>query len=780
MKTRLPLGFVAVNTIMFWLATAVAAVALWPIYQSTALVILVAVTLLIGSTIAIVGAVFRWPGHLVIAATLIAFLAAGVPLAVPGRALFGLVPTLPGFLDLLTGTALGWKQLLTITLPVGEYQSLLVPAFILVLASTVVGLSIALRARWGELAAIGPVVLFLVAVLFGPTATTWPLQLSLGLLGVLLVWFIWRRWYRRREAIRFLAGQARDSAGRPLETAADHRFVGARTLLSAALIMVIAGGSAVAATLVAPPSAHRVVLRSTIVQPFDPRVYPSPLSGFRRYEEPTQASSVMLDITGLTTGARIRIATLDAYNGVVYSVGSSTVTSESGSFTRVPATFDQSKTKGKQVSIDVTVGDYSGPWLPTVGKFERVAFSGKNAGGLRDTLFYNDTSGTAAVIDTLSPGDRYSLDAVQLTQPTSSQLNSLMPGPANLPRIGVLPDQLTTTLDGWVRGVSSPGARLSTMISQLKQNGYVSHGVSADEPASRSGHAADRITQLLTDQRMIGDQEQYSVTAALMARQLGFPARVVIGFAPEDVRAGAVTAVKGSDISAWIEVNTTKYGWVTIDPTPSVRQIPDEKPQEPSTIARPQSPVQPPAPELQVPRTQVPPDTSQDQPDSANPLLVILLVVLGVLGWIALGLAILISPFVAIIAAKARRRRLRRKASSAQRRIHGGWQEFEDAVLDHGFVPRPFATRAEVAETVGGAQPFVLASIADRATFAPDAPDSREADLLWQSVTELRASLDDGLSRRERIRAAVSIRSLRGYSGREKLRTEKLDGGRKR
>ena len=115
------------------------------------------------------------------------------------------------------------------------------------------------------------------------------------------------------------------------------------------------------------------------------------------------------------------------------------------------------------------------------------------------------------------------------------------------------------------------------MIDGLKTNGYVSHGVSPDEPQSRSGHAADRITQLLTDQRMIGDQEQYAVTAALMAQQLGFPARVVFGFAPKRIR--RERPVRGDDVSAWIEVGTAQFGWVDLDPTPPVREIPPEVPE---------------------------------------------------------------------------------------------------------------------------------------------------------------------------------------------------------
>ena len=766
MKTRrrLPLGFVVVNTAMLWLATAIASVALWPIYQSSQLVILVAVTIAVGSAIAILGAIYRWSSLVIVLVSIVAYLALGVPLAVPTSALYGLLPSFQGLIDLVAGTALGWKQLLTITLPVGTYQALLVPAFVLVLATTVVGLSVALRSKWGELGALAPIVLFLVANLLGPAYASWPLQLSLGLLAAVLVWFIWRRWYRRREAISFLAAQAADVNGRPLETVADHGFVGYRTLLGAALIMAIAGSSAVAATLAVPPTAQRAVLRSAIEQPFDPRDYPSPLSGFRRYEQPTSADSVMLTVTGLPSAGRIRIATLDTYDGIAYTVGSDQVASESGSFTRVPYTFDQSSVGGTQVSLDVTVGGYSGVWLPTIGKFENVEFSGSDAAALRDAFYYNDTSGTAADVRQLSSGDRYSISAVMPRQPDAAQLASLKPGTSEVPRIGVLPDQLSSTLDGWVSGVNGSGARLVAMIAAMKQAGYISHGVSPDQPASRSGHAADRITELLTGQRMIGDQEQYAVTAALMARQLGFPARVVFGFAPSDVSSGGVTEIRGSDISAWIEVDTAQYGWVTIDPTPPVRDIPAEQPQKPATIARPQSPVQPPVEEPKTNNAQVPPDSSQDQPNDPDPILVILFAVLRVLGWVALGAAILLSPFIAIVVAKLRRRSLRRRAPTPIQRIRGGWQEFEDAALDHGYTPPESPTRTEVATAVGGIQPLVLAAVADRAIFSPQEPDAAEADTVWRSVKDLSTSFREGRTRWERTKAAISLRSLGGYS----------------
>ena len=203
---------------------------------------------------------------------------------------------------------------------------------------------------------------------------------------------------------------------------------------------------------------------------------------------------------------------------------------------------------------------------------------------------------------------------------------------------------------------------------------------------------------------------------------------------------------------------------MTIDPTPPVRPIPDEVPEEPTKVARPQSPVQPQLPESDVRDSQLPQSVNQEETPLGNPVLAIVLRVLAALGWATLVIAILLSPFLTVITAKWRRRRLRRHAPTPIQRIAGGWQEFEDAVLDHGYSPGPAPTRIEVAQTVGGTQPFVLAAVADRAIFSPGDPDDDQADQLWRSVEELRYSLDSELTTWERIKALVSLRSLGGYS----------------
>ena len=758
-RSRPALAFVVANTAMLWLGIALASVALWPIYQSPAIVVLVAVTTIAGSAIAILGAVFRWSSPVVLAATVVAFLLLGVPLAVPQQALYGVLPTLDGLVQLVSSVALGWKQLLTITLPVGSYQGLLVPAFVLVLGVSVCSLTAALRARRGGLAVVGPLLLFVTAAALGPDYAILPLFLSLALIVTTLVWLMWRRWDARRSAIRVLVQQARSTDGTQAVVPSEHRLIGVRTIVAAGVILAIAGGAGVGAAVLAPPTGPREVLRASVVQPFDPRDYVSPLAGFRRYLQAAESTDVLFTVTGLPADARVRIATLDTYDGIVYSVGSATVESESGSFTRVPYRYDQSAVDGTPVSIEVTVDGYTGVWVPTVGQLEAVDFEGSRAATLRDEFYYNDTAGTAAVVGGMQSGDEYRIEAVMPEQPAPGALQVLRPGAAVVPEIGVLPAETEIVLGRYTDGVEGAGAKLAAMIAGLRENGYISHGLSDSEPPSRSGHSADRITQLLTDQRMIGDAEQYAVTAALMARQLGVPSRVVFGFAPE-VQATGATRVTGSSVSAWIEVDTAQYGWVTIDPTPPVREIPEELPEEPTTVSRPQSVIPPQVVEPDRPVEQTPQETTQDEPTTVPEWILIALVVARVLGWVLVAAGVIASPFLAIIASKLRRRRRRRRAATPLARISGGWNEYRDQVIDHGLTPPPTATRRELATTVGGSQTVLLAAIADRAMFSPRAPTDEEADKLWKAVGELSANLDKGATRWQRFKARISLRSL--------------------
>ncbi|HWH97256.1 MAG TPA: transglutaminase-like domain-containing protein, partial [Pseudolysinimonas sp.] len=249
-------------------------------------------------------------------------------------------------------------------------------------------------------------------------------------------------------------------------------------------------------------------------------------------------------------------------------------------------------------------------------------------------------------------------------------------------------------------------------------------------------------------------------------RQLGFPARVVFGFVPQD------GVVRGEDVTAWIEVDTAQDGWVAIDPVPEDRPIPEEEPEEESQVARPPSIVPPPPDRPDPQGDQTAPDSAQDELDQLDPVLAALLAVARAVGIGLLVVAVLLAPFLFIVAAKARRRRLRRTAPDVVQRISGGWDEFADSVLDHGYPAPPAATRSELAAVAGGLPSRVLAAVADRAVFAPERADPADADRVWDAVAELRSALDHGLTRRQRVRALVSLRSLGAYSVRSLFRRD--------
>ena len=771
-------GFVLVNVMMTVVTTILAATTLWPIYESAGIIVVVTVSLVLGTTIALLGARFRWSAVVVLLVAFATFLAVGVPVAVPAQAILGVLPSMAGLVDLLAAIVLSWKQLLTITLPVGSYEALLVPAVVVVFSGVTIGLSVAMRTSVPELAVLPPIGIFIFGTAFGPTYPSRPLEAALALLVAILLWLVWLRWDRRQAALAQLrtatfdvraganagpaaaagAGTATGAGADAPGSASKPRTSAAGAVLSAALVLLVVTSTSVAVLGFVPPTVDRTVLRSAVEQPFDPREYVSPLAGFRRYWQPQTVDSVLFEASGLPAGARIRLATMDSYDGVVYAVGSTSTASESGSFTRVPTRVDQSGIAGRALTVDVTIAGQSGVWLPTVGQLEEVRFDDANGPDRLASFFYNDVTGTGAMIGGLARGDRYTVTAVEPVQPEASEIAALRPGPARVPQPQSVPEEVATKLEEYSSGSTDPGEQLAGMLAGLARDGYISHGTGANEVPSRSGHSADRISELLTAPRMIGDAEQYAVAAALMATQIGFPARVVMGFAP------VAATVRGSDIAAWIEVNTTAFGWVAIDPTPPVRDIPEELPVENASVARPQTVVPPPTVQTDNIDRQRPPETVEDQANDVEPVIQALLALLRVVGGIAVGLVIVLAPFAAIIATKLRRRRSRRRAAEPLARVAGGWREFEDTVVDRGVVLEPSSTRGEVATLVGGQQPRILAVVADRATFSPDAPSEKDAEAVWRAVDELRSTLDAGSTRWQRIKAQVSVRSFGSVS----------------
>ncbi|HYX44915.1 MAG TPA: DUF3488 and transglutaminase-like domain-containing protein, partial [Acidimicrobiales bacterium] len=88
----------------------------------------------------------------------------------------------------------------------------------------------------------------------------------------------------------------------------------------------------------------------------------------------------------------------------------------------------------------------------------------------------------------------------------------------------------------------------------------------------RSGHDTSAIERFLFVTKA-GYCEQFAGTFAAMARSVGLPARVAVGFTPGTPSSDGVYHVTDHQAHAWPEVYLAGFGWVAFEPTPG-RAVP--------------------------------------------------------------------------------------------------------------------------------------------------------------------------------------------------------------
>jgi len=155
---------------------AMAAVSLYSVFDSARFVLVAAAAIGAGASIAVVVDRMGRGGLTALGLSLIAYLGAGLGLAIPG-VLQGEIPVLTALGELVRGPIAGWKDIVTLPLPLGVYGATLVPVLAMLLGGTLLSTWIAVRARrrWGLAAAV-TVVMVVTAILVGPALRAEPLS----------------------------------------------------------------------------------------------------------------------------------------------------------------------------------------------------------------------------------------------------------------------------------------------------------------------------------------------------------------------------------------------------------------------------------------------------------------------------------------------------------------------------------------------------------------------------------------------------------------------------
>lgn len=701
---------------------------------------------------------FEWPLVAAVVILLPVFFLLGGPLCLRSAGAEAMVPSGSTFARLADLAVFGWKELLTTLPPVDGDGPLLVLPWLLGLVIGVVGTSAAgVRSRRPWLTAAVPVVV-MVALLVGVIllGVRQPQSLLLQGAAYAAVALLWLSLRVRRESVTVQGGDP------------------ARTrILGAAVLVALASGLAlpVSSWLVGDDDTGRVVARSWVEPPFDIGQYASPLAGFRKYVDrqglPRDETNVhdeeLFTISGVEAGTRVRFATLDRYDGMVWGATNDPIPGEGGdSFQRVSTTINN-PVEGRHVEGQVTIGEgYDGVWLPVVGALQRLEFDTGDPVTKSETFRYNLATSTAVVPSGLRRGDTYSFAAVI---PDDSLDASVLAAAQSQP-----PPTGTEFMQGpaqkWPGNATSPMERVLAAAEHLRTEGRYSDGIGRTQRGYHPGHNLRRLgDEFVNAPQMVGNDEQYAAVMGLLANQIGVPARVVMG---ATVPEGGV--VMGKDVSAWIEVRAADGTWRTL-PTeefmgdkPPAEQLPQTNSPMSGTVVPPPNPVPPPSDageqtdaDLKERRTK---EAAEDEDD---PVAGLPAWVWTVLRYVGLPLLLVAAVLGSIVGLKALRRRRRRTAASTSARFVGAWRELVDHARDLGMgVPLgATVTRREQAVGLATDGAGTLARRADSSVFGPQVPPADAAASYWQAVDEERRAMSASVSRRRRVLAAVNLASLR-------------------
>jgi transglutaminase-like putative cysteine protease len=273
---------------------------------------------------------------------------------------------------------------------------------------------------------------------------------------------------------------------------------------------------------------------------------------------------------------------------------------------------------------------------------------------------------------------------------------------------------------------------------------------------------------------------QFASAYAVMARSLGIPARVAVGFTPGSQASDGTYHVTTHDAHAWPEIYLNGLGWTHLfEPTPGQSgtiaggsALPnDAAVVSPSTV--PPATTTPPATSptggstastSPLGATPVTPTQAPTTPASSDDLFGPWLVVVVLLALLVLAVVVYAGV---VLALKRRRRDRRHRAADPADAVVGAWEEALDRLHEAAVVPKPALTPMEVASSVSAARGRAtapplheLARVYSAARYGDGVTSADDARDAWTSLDELEGALTDGVSWSRRWRRRLDLTTL--------------------
>lgn len=542
-----------------------------------------------------------------------------------------------------------------------------------------------------------------------------------------------------------LATRARASSSDDVWVGTD-RSRGPITLLrlggALAMLAVVFAG-VVAPRLPSATAEGAVDLRNLDSSDPGPRVTVSPLVDIR--SRLVEQSDVIAFQVRSEIPAYWRLTSLDRFGG---EPGKENVWASNGSFGGASGDLDD----GVDVDADRTVFDQQIRILALRQLWVPAAYEPQAIDADAD-LRYDETSGTLIVGNELNDSDGLSYrvtSALPVLDPAALATASTdIPTSIAETYLG-LPDDFPTEVRQLAESITAGAESTYEKAVLLQSHFRDTFTYDLDVPA---GHDDDAMMTFLFETRA-GYCEQFAGTYAAMARSLGIPARVAVGFTPGERASGDddVFNVRGLNAHAWPELYLGEFGWVLFEPTPG-RGAPGAEsytgvpPQQAERTPSPDTTAVPPSttPEelTQAPPTTRPtselPELPESEESSPNPWP-------RRAAWAAVAALAVVAVYLAAVWSfdTIRARRRRRRATTDAARIATAWDDALRSVRQIG-IPTPRGeTQAELAVRVGARLPDAagpldeLAGVTEVLTFAPVPPPDGSGLRAYELADEIK------------------------------------------
>ncbi|WP_033196054.1 transglutaminase TgpA family protein [Streptomyces xiaopingdaonensis] len=463
----------------------------------------------------------------------------------------------------------------------------------------------------------------------------------------------------------------------------------------------------------------------------------------------------------------LRIVALDQFDGSAWKPSERRITDIPSALP--PPRGLSPEVSTEEVRINLKAADwYAQDWLPMPYPAQQVKLDG-------DWRYEPEGRTVVGYRGQNTRGQEYEVESLQV-EPTRQQLSQAPEPPPELKREYTdVPESLPSEVREKARTVTR-GADNDYERAVRLQDWFARDGGFTYDTQVRAGSGSAAIVNFLEQKE--GFCVHFSFAMASMARTLGIPARVAVGFTPGTPRGDGVTAVGLQDAHAWPELYFEGVGWTRFEPTPS-RGIapPYTQPDAPDPSENPgeQLPERNPSTSPTPEPSDSPSCTAEEKradPSCGGPAAPADGAGGGggfpwgeVAGIAGAALAVLAVPLLPL-AWRARRRAVRLRAGRGPAEtVLSGWRELLDTAWDHGVVPMESETPRKSAERVvrvgelEGEAAAAVHRVADSVEQVLYAPAPRPAPTVRGDVEAVRAGLRQAAPRGVRLRALLLPRS---------------------